>query len=125
MSTTTICVRRANSMEEAEIIVAWLAENGLHATIMDPGNPGVFAFGTTDMEGIAIHVADAAAAEQATKLLDEHDRAAADRLAKMGPISAVCEECGASNTFPAAYAGSVQECEKCTAYVDVPGAEEF
>ena len=51
MPSEPICVRRAATIEEAEIIVAWLDERGVMATIFDPSNPGVAAFGVTDLEG--------------------------------------------------------------------------
>lgn len=120
-----ICIRRTSTMEEAEILVAWLADNGLTAHVVDRANPGVFAFGMTDLEGIAVFVADAESADRARTLLEEHDRAAAARWANAKPIGVSCEECGAANEYPARLAGSVQECASCHAYLDVPGGAEF
>lgn len=120
-----ICIRRTSTMEEAEIIVAWLADNGLTARIVDQANPGVFAFGMTDHEGIAVCVSDAESAGRARTLLEEHDRNSAARWANAKPIAVSCEDCGAANEFPAKLAGSVQECVACHAYIDVPGGEEL
>lgn len=124
MTAQPICIRRTTTMEEAEIIVAWLADNDIEATIGDRNNTGTFAFGVTDMEGIAILVADPQAAEKADSLLAEHDKERAAKFATMGPITAVCEDCGQSNQFPPTMAGSVQECNECRAFVDVPGGDD-
>ena len=57
MANEPVCVRRAATLEEASIIVAWLAEHDIDARIADPGNPGVMAFGVTDPDGIEVYVA--------------------------------------------------------------------
>jgi hypothetical protein len=38
-------------------------------------------------------------------------------------VEAVCEECGCRASFPAQERGTVQECPKCGAYLDVGDAE--
>ena len=123
MATNPLCIRRTNTIEEADIIVAWLAEQGVEATITDRDNPGVLAFGVTDPEGIEIYVADEATAERAAALLAEHDReraATATRDAAAGTIEVTCEKCGQSATFSPKQRGTVQECLKCGAYLDLP-----
>lgn len=124
MAAEPICIRRTTTMEEAEIVAAWLADHGVEATIVDRNNPGTFAFGMTDLEGVALYVADQAAADQAETLLQEHDREREARLAAMGPLTAVCDECGQRTQYPPAMAGTVQECGVCKAYVDVPGGPD-
>ena len=62
-----ICVRRTATVEEADIVVAWLDSQGLKAQVVDRENIGVRAFGVTDHEGIAVCVADE---ETAFKLTD-------------------------------------------------------
>ena len=52
MSNEPVCIRKAHSLEEASIVVAWLAEQGVESQIADPDNPGVMAFGVTDPDGI-------------------------------------------------------------------------
>jgi hypothetical protein len=68
--------------------------------------------------------------ERVKPLLDDFEQRAAElRGNREGvesfatTVEAVCEECGHSNSFPAAQRGSVQQCEKCGAYLDV-GDEE-
>lgn len=125
MSNDPVCVRHAKSVEEAEIIVAWLDENGVTATVVDPSNPGVMAFGVTDPEGIAICVADSEEAERAAILLAEHDkqRAGAEPSdAAIDTIEVLCADCGHTGGFPANLAGTVQECPECGANLDVPQA---
>lgn len=114
-----ICIRRTATLEEAAIVVAWLAEEGVEAEIADPENPGVMAFGFTDKEGIAICVADTDSAARAKKLLTEHDRQRAASAAVEG-VTVTCESCGTANPFGADVRGSVQQCMKCSAYMDVP-----
>lgn len=122
MTSEPICVRRTATVEEADMIVAWLVERGVQSMVMDRDNPGVMAFGVTDEEGIAVCVADSETADRAEALLDEHDKEAAARTAdpSAGPIEAVCEDCGKTSTFPATTSGTVQECNHCGCHVDVP-----
>jgi hypothetical protein len=122
MSGDPVCVRRAKSVEEAEIIVAWLDEEGIEATIVDPSNPGVLAFGVTDVEGIAVYVRDAETAERAAALLAEHDRRhdeSGSEEASRERIQQECPECGQNVEFDAELGGTVQECPECGANVDV------
>ncbi len=122
MADETICVRHANTIEEAEIIVAWLEEQGIEATVTDPGSTGVMAFGVTDPEGIEICVADAETAVRAKVALAEHDRQQAlDEDDAKAMIDVTCEECKQVNSFPSEYAGTTQECSECGSYLDVPG----
>lgn len=126
MPNEPVCIRRVGTMEEAEIIVAWLDEGGVQATVVDPNNPGVLAFGPSDAEGIAIYVADAETADRAQTLLAEHDKQHAQGSAK-GPagstIDVTCAECGRVNSFSLDACGSVQECSECSTYLDVPAAD--
>ncbi|UCF32801.1 MAG: hypothetical protein JSV78_10755 [Phycisphaerales bacterium] len=117
------CIRRTATVEEADIIVTWLADRGIEAQVVDRDNPGVLAFGLTDAEGIAICVADEETAKKAQALLEEHDREAAAQSKGEGEVEATCEECGTVNTFEASTRGTVQECSECGAYVDVPEIE--
>ena len=120
-----ICIRRAATIEEAEIIVAWLDERGVMATILDPSNPGVAAFGVTDLEGVAICVKDQNAANLARTFLVAHDRdrATAAQSAESTTASEVaCEECGKGVTTESRAPGTTLECPHCGAFVDAPGA---
>ena len=125
MASEPICVRRAATIEEAEIIVAWLDERGVMATILDPSNPGLAAFGVTDLEGVAICVKDQGTADLAGTFLEEHDRVRA--MAEQATESTtapeiVCDECGKQVTSKSSVPGTTLECPHCGAFVDAPGA---
>jgi len=123
MADEPICIRHATTIEEAEIIVAWLEEQGIEATITDPSSTGVMAFGVTDPEGVEIYVADAQTAARAQAVLAEHD--AADESAVTDEmIDVTCDECRHTNSFHSDYAGSTQECSECGSFIDVPGEGE-
>lgn len=122
MTSEPICIRRTATVEEADIVIAWLADRGVEAMVLDRSNPGVMAFGVTDVEGIAIGVADQETADRAKGLLDEHDREkreGGEPTAETGP-SLTCEECGKPVDADRGAGGTTLECPHCGAYVDVP-----
>ena len=126
MSSKPICIRRTATLEEAQILVAWLAEHDVEATITDRDNPGAFAFGVTDTEGIEVFVKDEEMAQRAQELLAEHDRERAAQREAGGEdvvIEVTCDECECACSFPADQRGTVQECPECGAYIDVPSGE--
>ena len=112
-------IRRTSTIEEADILTAWLEEQGIEAMIIDRANSGAYLFGLTDLEGFAIVAAEAAVAERAVKLLEEHNPPTKKRGAGT-KVAAKCEDCGKDTVFDGAMQGTVQECEHCGAYVDVP-----
>ncbi len=127
MGENLYCIRRTATVEEADVIVAWLEDQGVEATVMDRDNPGVFAFGLTDAEGVAICVADEAVAEKGKTLLVEHDRQrdlAMVNAATTDDIEVKCDACGQVSAFAAELAGTTQQCVGCNEYVDVPGGVE-
>ncbi len=121
MSNEPVCIRKAHSLEEASIVVAWLAEQGVDAQIADPDNPGVMAFGITDPDGIEVFVKDQATAERAEALLKEHDSRKAPESTN-GEIEMTCNGCGKTLHFSTDLAGTTQECPECGAYLDVASA---
>lgn len=128
MAGEPVMIRRTNTIEEAGVVVAWLEERGVQAVVPDRDNPGVLAFGLTDVEGIEIYVSDAETAERARVLLAEHDRersAESQATDSQGDIEVTCEECGQINSFPSDAVGSVQECSQCGGYLDMPGAADL
>jgi len=128
MPSEPICIRRAATVEEAEIILAWLDERGVMATIFDPSNPGVAAFGVTDLEGVAICVKDQGTADLASTFLREHDleRATAASSSQSNTSSEIiCDECGKTVTTDPSASGSTFECPHCGAFVDAPGEGEL
>ncbi len=121
-----VCIRKVNSVEEAEIIAAWLEERGVEATVVDSSNPGVMAFGVTDLEGVAIYVADVETADRAKSLLAEHDEEhAAVTVTGSGveTMDVTCPECGRVGSFPVELRGTVQECPTCGTHIDVPAGD--
>jgi len=122
MTTRPVVIRRTATVEEAEIIAAWLSEQGIKATVLDQASPGVFAFGVTDDEGVAIAVADEDTARRAASLLEEHDRRHVRTGAASAAVEIVCEACQTVNRFPGHLRGMVQECTECGGFIDVPNA---
>ena len=126
MAKEPVVIRRTSTVEEAEVIVVWLDSQGIEATIIDRDNPGVLAFGLTDVEGIAICVADSETAQRAQTLLAEHDKqhaASSDDAVAQGSVEVRCGECGQLNSFPVGARDTVQECAQCGAYLDLPETE--
>lgn len=123
MAAEPVVIRRTATVEEAQIIVAWLDEQGVEAVVVDQANPGVFAFGVTDNEGIAIAVPDEESARRAKSILEEHDRQQVESTLPDTPIEkvdVVCDACKTTTTFTGEQRGTVQECGECGAYLDVP-----
>lgn len=123
MANEPVVVRRTMTVEEAHIIVAWLADQGVEATVADRNSTGVMAFGVTDTEGIEIVVPDEEAAKKAQALLEAHDAKHKIESGKGTPLEIKCDECGTLNRFPSTVPGMVLECDECGAYLDVPGSE--
>lgn len=117
-----VCVRRVGTVEQADIIAAWLREQGVEATVTDRSNPGGLAFGLTDSEGFAICVADEETARQARALLTQHDAEHAHQPTG-ATVDVKCAECGETATFERESQPSVQTCPDCGANIDVPAAE--
>jgi Putative prokaryotic signal transducing protein len=65
---------------------------------------------------------DRASVDRAGPVLEDYERRAAERANPQPagpPIEVVCEECGATNTYPTVQQGTVQQCAACAAYLDV------
>jgi hypothetical protein len=117
------CVYRAASVEEADIIVAWLAERSVQAFVKDRHAIGTIylAFAAAP-KGVEVCVLDPAQAGEARKLLQMHFDELSHRPQPVPPgkvFRAVCEECGRPTDFPSELYGSVQTCPNCRANMDV------
>ena len=123
MAKDPVLIRRTSTVEEADIIVAWLSDQGVEALVSDRDNAGVMAFGVTDTEGIEIYVSDAEAAARAGELLAEHDKqnAPGESNGDAMSVEVSCEDCGKKNLFPATATESVRVCPECGAHLDIPG----
>jgi hypothetical protein len=119
-----ICVYRAADMGEADIVAAWLDDQGIavhiknrHAAEMLQ-TPFIVA-----PKGIEVCVTDPQQADQAKTLVREHLQHRREKTAEPGrTIEAVCEECGKASRFPFEQRGTVQTCPHCRRYLDVPEA---
>ena len=121
-----ICVYRAADLGEADIVAAWLADQGINAHVTNR-NPAMNLYvpSAVSPKGIEVCVVDPAQADRAKELLRKHaGESAVKKLHDAaGPdIEAACEECGKTSRFPFAHRGSVQACPHCRQYVDVPQA---
>ena len=121
-----ICVYRAADVGEADIVAAWLAEQGITVHVKDRHVTSQAPL-TVAPRGVEVCVVDPAQADRAKELLREHaDELAVKKLSHLdGPdIEAVCEECGKTSRFPFAQRGTVQTCPHCGQYLDVSEASE-
>jgi hypothetical protein len=97
---------------------------------------GVGAFVTEDVSAVGASVlpeihkpqiwVEREDAERARSILDQHQGSIVGRNGQPGPggesessIEVVCEDCGRLAAYPAAQAGSVQQCAHCGGFVDV------
>jgi len=117
------CVHRAVSVEEADIIVAWLADQEINAFVKNRNVIGtVYVPFATAPKGVEVCVLDEEQAKRATELLAEHADELSHRPQPIPPgkvFRAVCEECGRPTDFPSELFGSVQTCPHCRANMDV------
>ena len=127
------CVFVADSPGRGEVIVLFLGENNIAAQVMDPETLGGF-LGLTPLSstgisanGIEVWVHDLSDAERAKELIAQREGVLKEKAEKAaertGTVQAKCDDCGKVSDFPAAQAGSVQECPNCGEYVDVPDLE--
>lgn len=121
-------VYTTNFQGQADIVAAWLQENGLDARVNSNtslgGLPEMILWSKTETASGAFEVwvpndsvNDAKA--MISELETRQRQAAADRTAK-GNVDAVCELCGELTTLPAVKRGAVETCSNCGHYIDVP-----
>ena len=117
-----ITVFRASSVPEADIVAAWLDDQGIAAFVKNRLTaetlplPNVVA-----PRGFEVCVAERDV-DRARYLLDEHQKELARRrqVEESSPIHAVCGPCRHVTPFPHAHAGTSQHCRQCGSDVDVP-----
>lgn len=119
MTNQPVCIRRVNTLEAAQLLVAWLADHEIDATVMGEQNPGSLAFGVSDFEGIGVFLTGSSEAERARKLLAEHDARSPASESNAEYLDVTCEECGEVTAFQSGELGTVQTCAACGAFVDV------
>ena len=120
------CVFTTSDPSLGDVVVAWLADQGIDARIVHQrasdtvlGSAPLF-YTEGQKPGIELWVQDEDHAIVARKLLADHARFHAEHTAGVSTLTATCEECSTTSTFPGDTAGSVQECPNCGAYIDVP-----
>lgn len=128
------CVFVTSNTEAADIIVDWLRSQGVQAEVQThiKESDGVMMtpFANSDTSNhLEIHIADVDRAEEIRELiLSRKDDllSHAESVDKAPPEDMVveCEACGKSSVYPGEMQGTVQECQHCGSYLDVPGGED-
>ena len=117
------CIYRAISVEEADIVVAWLAEQGVNAFVKDRHALGtIYLFFAVAPKGVEVCVFDPQQADLARNLLANHFADLKHRPMQAPPgkvFRTTCPECGRIADFPSELYGSVQTCPHCRANMDV------
>jgi hypothetical protein len=130
MARSAYCVYTANSVEEADIVTAWLSEQNIQAVVPDRYSIGATTWGQPAIvpSGVEICVTNPADAELAQSLFEQHAEALREQLGTSvtdgAPIAIVCDACHQAVSFAANEAGTVAECPNCREYIDVPGPHE-
>ena len=120
-----IVVYTAESNTDADFVQEFLKQNGVEAySVEDNSLVGYWMGGTLP----GIHKpqvwVDKPDADRATQLIQQYlekkqKNGSAAKTDKDEPIEVTCDECGEKNIFSGSLSGTVQECEKCKAYLDV------
>ena len=116
----------AKSNPDAQMVCRLLQAQGVEAFAGEDVSPlGCWIGGTLPGVFDAAVFVGRADADRAYELIREHERREARRSSDQDEeIEATCEECGATSAFPAAQRGTVQNCPRCRAFMDV-GELEF
>lgn len=123
MSHNELCVYDAGNVEEANIVVAWLADHDIKAILPDEHTIATLGMPTILPGHVEVCVTDRTQLAEARALIAEHNRHLKEHVAAAGvggEIPATCEKCGTTSTFPYSEAGHVVECPECNEYLDVP-----
>lgn len=120
------CVYRAADVGEADIVAAWLADQGITVHVKNWNSAvNVFVPSVAAPKGIEVCVVDPAQVERAQSLIIEHHEQRIENTNKAASgrtIEAVCEECGKASRFSFEQRDTVQTCPHCRKYIDVPEA---
>ncbi len=123
MPSDPTCVHRAADLGEADIVAAWLAEQGITPLVKDYAAVSLYGLVVSSPRGVEVCVVDEEQRKRATDLLREHVAEIAARKSAEAtgpPIPILCKACGRTTSFPHGQRGSVQSCPYCRAYMDVP-----
>ncbi len=123
------CVHVDNETATATLVASWLTAQGIPAKITNEnigGFEGLTSVSTSlGSNGVEVWVDDLADADRAKQLLAEKaaELKSAHPVVSL-PVEAECDECGIRSTFAGEARGTVQECPNCSAYIDIPGAND-
>ena len=121
------CVYRASSVEQADIVVAWLADQDIPAFVKDRNMAGGYVALAVAPRGVEVCVTRPDDAARAETLLQDHLESI--KLRPGGPadkvISVLCSECGRQVEFPGELYGTVQTCPSCGRNVDVTESPRY
>lgn len=124
MSGEMVCVHRAATVSEADIVTAWLEERGITAFVKNRLTAETLPIDThVTRRGIEVCVGDDETAEKAKQLLAEHaEEVEAQHAPPVDDLLAdtTCAECNAALSFPLASAGTTETCPHCGGYIDIP-----
>ena len=108
---------------EAHLVVEWLSSNNVKAhAVEDNSGVSLFGFGVISQLHKPQVFIERADTERAAELLREFEakqHARRQQRADAPPITAKCEECGTTSDFAASQDGTVQNCPKCNAFMDI------
>jgi len=126
MQRDLICVYRAADLGEADIVAAWLDDQGITVHVKNRHAAGTMQTPLiVAPKGIEVCVIDPEQVERAEALVREHlehRKQKANEPAMGRTIEAVCEECGKASRFSFEQRSTVQTCPHCRQYLDVPEA---
>lgn len=109
------CVYRASTVEEADIVVAWLADREIFAFVKDRNMAGNHVTLAVAPKGVEVCVADPTLAAQASELLRIHREGQMGQpmgeFEKVVPVQ--CPKCGSMLEYPGEFMGSEQACPNC------------
>ncbi|HBN75865.1 MAG TPA: hypothetical protein DD473_08615 [Planctomycetaceae bacterium] len=134
----SILVFESDDEQAVELIANFLNEKGVNADVIEhkPDMPQGDAFGMTvtayagaESSGrFEVRIKDAEQFEQARILLTKHTEEILRRAdlvqIQASEVVVECDDCSKSNVYSGALQGTVQECEHCGSYLDVPGGED-
>ena len=107
---------------EARLVCEMLRDEGIEAEVIeDVSTTGLWQGGSpAELHKPQVWI-EKEARDKAKPILDEYEQSVAARkqTAADGPIEVLCEECNTKSTFPPEMNGTTQNCQVCSAYVDV------
>ena len=126
----TVFVAENNRLADAA--VQFLAANNIPAEIgpVAPVETSALTGERSAPEEFLILVTDPTKVEDARALLTRAEsypewRASVDkRAARIGTVTATCEDCGQSSEWPATAMGTTEVCPHCAHYMDIPDPDD-